>query len=289
MTRAQEPTGAADAAPGAPQPFRVVLPAFHPGEPPFEGPLDLLLHLVKEHRVDVFDIPIARITEAYLATLQALRELDVDVAGEFLHMAAQLMLIKSRLLLPRTEVADDGEGEESPGDPRAELVRRLLEYQKYRAAAEALARHDILDRDVFARRARAERPPAPEGPEGLAEVSVFRLVQALDRALEGLAGDRGQEIAVDRLSITDAIGRIADALRLRQRISFAELLAGAAAGGRAAVIAAFLAVLEMARLRLVRVFQAPLDEAGPDAEIVVEARETLGEGAGGSKGAEDYR
>jgi segregation and condensation protein A len=289
MTRAQEPAGAADVAAGAPQPFRVVLPAPRPGEPPFEGPLDLLLHLVREHQVDVFDIPIARITEAYLATLQALRELDVDVAGEFLHMAAQLMLIKSRLLLPRTEVADDADAEEPQGDPRAELVRRLLEYQKYKAAGEELARHDILDRDVFARRARAERPPAPEGPEGLAEVSVFRLVEALDRALEGIAPDREHEIAVDRLSITDAIGRIADALRLRRRISFVELLEGAAAGGRPAVIAAFLAILEMARLRLVRVSQAPLDEAGPDAEIVVEARETLGEGSAGPMGVEDYR
>lgn len=289
MTRAQEPTGAADVAPGAPQPFRVVLPAPRPGEPPFEGPLDLLLHLVKEHQVDVLDIPIARITEAYLAALQALRELDVDVAGEFLQMAAQLMLIKSRLLLPRTEVADDADAEEPQGDPRAELVRRLLEYQKYRKAGEELARHDILDRDVFARRARAERPPAPEGPEGLAEVSVFRLVEALDRALEGIAQDPGHEVAVDRLSVTDAIGRIADALRLRRRVSFLELLAGAAAGGRPAVIAAFLAVLEMARLRLVRVFQAPLDEAGPDAEIVVEARETLGDGSAGPQGVEDYR
>lgn len=289
MSKAEERAGDADAAAEAPQPFRVVLPAFRPGEPPFEGPLDLLLHLVKEHQVDVFDIPIARITEAYLATLQALRELDVDVAGEFLHMAAQLMLMKSRLLLPRTEVADDGDADELQGDPRAELVRRLLEYQKYKAAAEELARHDILDRDVFARRARADRPPAPEGPDGLAEVSVFRLVEALDRALQGIEGDRGQEIAVDRLSITDAIGRIADVLRLRRRISFVELLEGAAAGGRPAIIAAFLALLEMARLRLLRVFQAPLDEAGLDAEIMVEARETLGDGAPGPQGVEDYR
>jgi segregation and condensation protein A len=96
-------------------------------------------------------------------------------------------------------------------------------------------------------------------------------------------------VAVDRLSITDAIGRIADALRLRRRVSFAELLEGAAGGGRPAVIAAFLAVLEMARLRLVRVFQAAADEAGPDAEIVVEARETLVDGTAGPKGVEDYR
>jgi len=289
MSKAAEPAGAVDAAAEAPQPFRVVLPAVRPGEPPFEGPLDLLLHLVTEHQVDLFDIPLARITEAYLATLQALRELDVDVAGEFLHMAAQLMLMKSKLLLPRTEVADDGEPEEPPGDPRADLVRRLLEYQKYRAAAEALAGHDILDRDVFARRARAERLPAPEGPEGLAEVSVFRLIQALDRALQNVEPDRSHEVEVDRLSITDAISRVAEVLRLRRRVSFAELLSGAAVGGRSAAVAAFLAVLEMTRLRLVRIFQVPADEGGPDSEIVVEARDTLGDGFNGPEGLGEYR
>src|SRR5512140_3414668 len=92
--------------------FRVSLPPLRKGEPPFEGPLDLILHLVKEHEVDVFDIPIAKITESYLATLELLRELDIDVAGEFLHMAAQLALVKSRLLLPRTEVAEDAAGAE---------------------------------------------------------------------------------------------------------------------------------------------------------------------------------
>ncbi len=164
--------------------FRVRLPPLRPGEPPFEGPLDLILHLVKEHEVDLFDIPIAAITESYLATLQALRQLDIDVAGEFLHMAAQLLLMKSKLLLPRTEVAEDTAPEDTGVDPRAELVRRLLEYQKYRAAAEELGSRDILDRTVFTRRARAERPAAPDGPEGLADVSVFKLIEALDRALE---------------------------------------------------------------------------------------------------------
>src|SRR5512133_1757869 len=144
--------------------FRVALPPFRAGEPPFEGPLDLLLHLVKEHQVEIFDIPIARITEAYLETLKALRELDIDIAGEFLHMAAQLMLMKSRLLLPRTEVAEDAPTPEDQGvDPRAELVHRLLEYQKYKAAGEELGSRDILERSVFVRRARAERPAAPEG------------------------------------------------------------------------------------------------------------------------------
>ncbi len=281
------PAGAAARA--AAESFRVRLPPFREGEQPFEGPLDLLLHLVQEHQVDLFDIPVARITEAYLATLQAMRELDIDIAGEFLHMAAQLLLMKSRLLLPRTEVAEDAQPEEPAGDPRAELVRRLLEYQKYRAAAEELGRHDILDRDVFARRARAERPAPPEGPEGLADVSVFKLVEALDRAVKNARPELGAEIAADRLSITDAITRVAEVLKARRRVSFAELLAGPGGEhGRSAVIATFLAVLEMARLKLLRLFQPAVDEAGAGAEIVVEARETLGDGPL-EPTTEDYR
>ncbi len=266
--------------------FRIRLPAARPGEPPFEGPLDLLLHLVHEHQVDVFDIPIARITESYLAALEALRELDIDLAGEFLHMAAQLMLVKSKLLLPRTEVAEDAQPDDGGVDPRAELVRRLLEYQKYRAAAEELGRHDILDRDVFARRARGAPVAAPDGPEGLADVSVFKLIEALDRALANARPEVAHEVVTDRLTINDAISRVAEALRMRRRASFAELLS--AGVRRSDIIATFLAVLEMARLRLVRVFQARADEAEAGSEIVVEATDTLGEGSAGP-GVEDYR
>ncbi|HEY6106673.1 MAG TPA: segregation/condensation protein A, partial [Anaeromyxobacteraceae bacterium] len=204
--------------------FRLTLPPFRPGEPPFEGPLDLLLHLVREHRVNLFDIPIARITDGYLSALQALREMDIDLAGEFLHMAAQLVLMKSRLLLPRTEVGEDAAPEEAGGDPRAELVRRLLEYQKYKAAGEELGRHDVLDRDVFTRRHRAAPILQPEGPEGLAEVSVFKLIEALDRALRAARPQVGHEVIADRLSVADALGRVAEVLRLRGRVSFAELL-----------------------------------------------------------------
>ncbi|HTP52009.1 MAG TPA: segregation/condensation protein A [Anaeromyxobacteraceae bacterium] len=289
MTRDTTPSGAVAGEPSPPQPFRVTLPPVRDGEPPFEGPLDLLLHLVKEHEVDLFDIPIARITEAYLGTLEALRELDIDVAGEFLPMAAQLMLMKSKLLLPRTEVADDAEATEDEGDPRAELVRRLLEYQKYKEAAEELGRHDILDRDVFARRARAPKVAQPEGPDGLAEISVFKLIEALDRALAHASPEAAHEVAGDRLSITDAISRVAEILRTRRRASFADLLGAAGAAGRTAVIATFLAVLEMARLRLLRVFQEAAGESGAGGEIVVEASETLGSGFSGPEGVEEYR
>jgi segregation and condensation protein A len=282
--------GAADpSARAAADAFRVTLPPLRPGEPPFEGPLDLILHLVKEHEVDLFDIPIARITESYLATLEALRELDIDLAGEFLHMAAQLALMKSKLLLPRTEVAEDAAPDDAGVDPRAELVRRLLEYQKYKAAGEELGGRDILDRTVFVRRARAERPASPEGPEGLADVSVFKLIEALDRALAHARPDTAHEIHTDRLTISDAIARVADVLRLRRRATFEELLAGPSERrhDRASVIATFLAILEMTKLKLVRITQAPLDDAGPGAEILVEARDTLGEDV--PTGQEDYR
>jgi segregation and condensation protein A len=281
--------GAGPTARAAADAFRVALPPLRAGEPPFEGPLDLILHLVKEHEVDLFDIPIASITESYLATLEALRELDIDLAGEFLHMAAQLVLMKSRLLLPRTEVAEDAPaGDDAGVDPRAELVRRLLEYQKYKAAGEELGSRDILDRAVFVRRARAERPAPLEGPEGLADVSVFKLIEALDRALAAADPRDAHEIATDRLTISDAIARVADVLRLRRRARFDELLSGP--GGRhdrPAVIATFLAILEMAKLKLVSIFQAGLEEAGPGAEILVEARDTLGDG--GPTLQEDYR
>jgi segregation and condensation protein A len=271
--------------------FRVALPPLRPGEPPFEGPLDLILHLVKEHEVEIFDIPIAKITESYLATLELLRELDIDVAGEFLHMAAQLLLLKSKLLLPRTEVAEDAAAPEDAGvDPRAELVRRLLEYQKYKAAGEELGGRDILDRSVFTRRARPERPAAADGPEGLADVSVFKLIEALDRALKGARPEHAHEIVTDRLTITDAISRVAEALRLTRRATFEELLAGPERRHtRANVIATFLAILEMAKLKLVRIFQAAADEAGAaGGEILVEARDTLGDDVP-QGGTEEYR
>ncbi|HZZ84498.1 MAG TPA: segregation/condensation protein A [Anaeromyxobacteraceae bacterium] len=274
---AAPPASAADRA--ALDAFKITLPSTKPGEPPFEGPLDLLLHLVKEHQLDLFDIPIARITEGYLATLERLRELDIDIAGEFLHMAAQLMLMKSKLLLPRTEVAEDAPLEDQSGvDPRAELVRRLLEYQKYKAAGEDLGERDVLERDVFTRKVRLPPPEAPEGPEGLADISVFKLIQALDRALKNARPEFGHEVVTDRLSITDAISRVADLLRGRRSATFSELLEGGegeAPRTRSAIIATFLALLEMAKLKLIRIYQAAFEEEGPGAEILVEAKDTL--------------
>jgi segregation and condensation protein A len=233
--------------------FRVALPTF-------EGPLDLLLHLIKEHKVDIFDIPIALITEKYVGHLERMREIDLDIAGEFLVMAATLAHIKSRLLLPRQEIAAAaGEVEqEEQGDPRAELVRRLLEYQKYKEAAETLARQDILDRDVFTRKVPVEAVPIPDDEVGLVEISVYKLIEALDRVLQEAAPKLQHEVVRERFSITEAIARIAERLREAPQLSFYALFEGHRT--RQQIVTTFLAVLEMCKLRLIRVYQGEAEE-----------------------------
>ena len=133
--------------------------AFRIALPNFEGPLDLLQHLIREHRVDILDIPIALITEKYLAHIELMKEINLDIAGEFLVMASTLLHLKSRMLLPREDLPGGQDAREplQELDPRAELVRRLLEYQKYREAADQLALNPILDRDVFPRRVPSKR------------------------------------------------------------------------------------------------------------------------------------
>jgi segregation and condensation protein A len=227
--------------------FRIALPNF-------EGPLDLLLHLIKEHRVDIFDIPVALIARKYLEHVEAMRELNLDIAGEFLVMASTLANIKSRLLLPRQEQAvAETELAEDAADPRAELVRRLLEYQKYKEAAETLGGHDILDRDVFPRRVAVEAVPIPEEEIGLVEISVYRLIEALDRVLKNAAPELQHEIVRERVSISEAIQRIAERLRVASELSFFALFEGPRT--RQEIVTTFLAMLEMVKLKLIRVFQ----------------------------------
>lgn len=241
--------------------FRVTLPNF-------EGPLDLLLHLIREHKVDIFDIPIALITEKYLETLEVMKQLDLDVAGEFIVMAASLAHIKSRMLLPRQEVTTaENEQAEEQGDPREELVKRLLAYQKYKAAAEELGRMDVLDRDVFARRVTPEQIPLADNEVGYAEVSVFKLIEALDRALKAAKKEVPHQVIVDRISIGDAISKLVDRLRTEPKISFFDLLKDQ--GERHRIVVTFLALLEMAKLRLIRIYQEQELE-----DIIISARDT---------------
>lgn len=217
----------------------------------FEGPLDLLLHLIREHRIDVFDIPISLITEKYLESIKAMKELDLDIAGEFLLMAATLTHIKSRMLLPDPEPAPDEDQEQQ--DPRAELVRRLLTYQKYKAAADELARQDLLEREVFTRRAQPELIQLAEGEVGLVEVSIFKLVEALHRMLKEVKQETPHQVFIDRVSLSEAITGIIDRLKAEPRSSYNTLLGDTR--DRQRIVITFIALLEMCKMRLIRLFQ----------------------------------
>jgi segregation and condensation protein A len=233
--------------------------AFRVALPNFEGPLDLLLHLIKEHRLDIFDIPLALVTEKYLEHLEHMREINLDIAGEFLVMAATLAHLKSRMLLPRQDAAEQAADavaelqQEDTGDPRAELVRRLLEYQKYKDAAEQLARQDILDRDVFPRRVPVEAVPIPEEEVGLQEFSVLKLVEALDRVLERLAPKLQHEVVREKVSLTEAIRRLAERLKTQSPCTFESLFDEHRT--RQELVITFLAILEMVKRRLIKVHQ----------------------------------
>nr|WP_255653310.1 MULTISPECIES: segregation/condensation protein A [unclassified Myxococcus] len=229
--------------------------------PNFEGPLDLLLHLIKEHRVDIFDIPLALITEKYLEHLERMREINLDIAGEFLVMASTLAHLKSRMLLPRQDAVAVPEGGEAlaaveePEDPRAELVRRLLEYQKYKDAAEHMARQDILGRDVFARSVPVEAVPIPEEEVGLQEFSVLKLIEALDRVLERLTPKVQHEVVREKITLSEAILRIVGRLRPQGQVLFESLFNEEDTPTRQEIVVTFLAILEMVKRRLIRVVQ----------------------------------
>ncbi len=235
--------------------------AFRVALPNFEGPLDLLLHLIKEHRVDIFDIPLALITEKYLEYLERMREINLDIAGEFLVMASTLAHLKSRMLLPRQDAAAVTEGAEvlaaveEQGDPRAELVRRLLEYQKYKDAAEQLATQDLLGRDVFARNVPVEAVPIPEEEVGLQEFSVLKLVEALDRVLERLQPKLQHEVVRERVTLSEAILRVVERLRPQGQVLFESLFTEEETPSTQEVVITFLAILEMVKRRLIRVVQ----------------------------------
>jgi segregation and condensation protein A len=258
--------GAASSA--APDGYRVNLPMF-------EGPLDLLLHLVQKHELDILDIPIAFITEKYTAYIRLLDELNIDLASEYLVMAATLVHIKSRMLLPNAPVDEEDDPEELGLDPRADLVRRLLEYQKYKGAADELAQRSILGKDVFPRGSSLE---AVGGAMPLMAVSTFQLIDIFQSVLERTAQTRQHEIDFERFSISEKISELLDRLRGERRMEFEQIFAGDRSRGE--VIITFLALLEMTRLRLTWLFQD-----GPLEPIYVELRESE-EDAAEARGAD---
>jgi segregation and condensation protein A len=224
----------------------------------FEGPLDLLLHLIKKNEVSITDIPIASITEQYLATLELMESLSLDVAGEFLVMAATLIHIKSRMLLPAGADEDD---EEEGDDPRDELVRRLLDYQRFKDAADQLEQREILARDVFIRSAMpAEEAVAP----AFRELSVFELLNALRRVIDRLPKDVFHQVELDKVTVREKMTLLLDKLRAEGRVVFEELFNQAKT--RMDVVVMFLAMLELVKVRAIRIFQEQV--TGP---IVIEA------------------
>ena len=225
----------------------------------FEGPLDLLLYLIKKDEVDIYDIPIENITKQYLEYLQMFKILDLDVAGEFVVMAANLIYIKSRSLLPVHQQPPDETAEEE--DPRWELVRQLIEYKKFKDAAGHLQMRELERENLFSRmpekpELRAERP--------LGEVSIFDLINAFQNVLKRLDKKEDlREIFEENFTVSDKIDLIVKMTASGVPLKFSELFASAAS--RTEIVVTFLALLELIRLKQLRVTQT--EELG-EIEIV---------------------
>jgi segregation and condensation protein A len=218
----------------------------------FEGPLDLLLYLIRKNEIDIYNIPIALITEQYLAYLDMMRFLNLDLAGEYLVLASTLIHIKSKLLLPPAE----SEGEEEEGeDPRVGLVQQLLEYQTFKEAALRLDHRPLLERDVFKRGAPVEESTTEEETDNaLIEVDVFELVTAFRRIIAGLDRKEDLEIDTEKMSLTDRINEIMERLSEEGQITFSDLLGDRT--DRRRIIYTFLAILELMKLRMIRAYQS---------------------------------
>jgi segregation and condensation protein A len=224
----------------------VTAPAYTVRINAFEGPLDLLLHLVRTNELDIYHLPIAQITDQYVAYINMFEELSLDVAGEYLLMAASLMYMKSRLLLPR-----DDDDEEQEDEEVADLVRQLAEYQRFREAGEVLRDRLLLDRDVFRR--------SPTVPEGEAEDTPLRqldmadLFEALRRVLAKAAARRPHTVSREEFSVADAARAMVHRLKEATRLEFQELFPDEAPRGL--IIATFLGLLEMVKNGVIRAEQ----------------------------------
>lgn len=217
----------------------------------FEGPLDLLLHLIKKNEINIYDIPIAMIAQQYLTYIEAMKDLNLTVAGEFLVMAATLLQIKSKMLLPVDESAED---EEDGPDPREELVRRLLEYKAFKEAARQLDTQERMWREIYSRPAAAQEAPVDSDETMLDNIGLFDLVDALQGILDRNPGKKLLEIIPDNLTVRDRMNAVLEALEGQESLGFEALFE--ASCHRLVIIVTFLALLELIRLRTVRVYQA---------------------------------
>ena len=238
----------------------------------FEGPLDLLLHLVKKPELSILDIPISFVTEKYLEYLDAMTGLDIDVAGEYLVMAATLCHIKSRELLPSPEPLEEegengeGTGEDVEVDPRADLIKRLLEYQKYKEAADQLGQRPVVGRNVWSRGTPTEDAVGdgvdPDAIAPLAPFPVHKLIEAFDRVMRQAKVKVTHNVLIDRLSVSQKISELTDRLEKEGRFAFTSMFSFLKDGVERSIdevkheaVVTFLALLEMGKLRLLRLSQ----------------------------------
>ena len=212
--------------------------------------MDLLLHLVREQKLDIENIPIARITEQYLAYIEVMQTLNLDVAGEFLVMAATLMYIKSKSLLPRRD--DEEDEPEDPETMARELSRRLIEYERFKEAAVRLWERPVLGRDVFVRDFREN--DIAEDEIVITELSMADLITAFKDALSRMPAGESHEVFVERITIADAISSILDRINAEGSVKFESIVAQCST--RNEIISFFLGILELVRLKTIRVYQA---------------------------------
>jgi len=215
----------------------------------FEGPLDLLLYLIKQDELDIYDIPIERITRQYMQYLDIMKMLDLNIAGEFIVMAATLMMIKSRMLLP-VEERHELEEEE---DPRWDLVRQLVEYKKFKDAASHLGELEVRQENMFARTGDGIQL-GPEPDIALEDVSIFDLISAFNEALRKAPREELKEIFAEKFTVADKIDHIILIMRERGKASLSRLLAGMT--HRYEMVCTFLAILELIRLKQVKAKQS---------------------------------
>ncbi len=214
----------------------------------FEGPMDLLVYLIKKNEVEIWDIPIGLITEQYLAYIDLMQSMNIDLAGDFLVMAATLARIKSRMLLPLHSDTD-----EESEDPRLEIARPLEEYLKIKSAAENLSSHELLGYDIFARNPGKDMVPEIELATQPLNVDIFQLFAAFSLVLENAGFDQKVEFTRERFSIQDKINEIIRLLEAENALNFQEIFSHK--GDREEIIVTFLAILELAKLELIRISQ----------------------------------
>ena len=220
----------------------------------FEGPLDLLMHLIRKNEINIYDIPISLVTQQYLEYIDLMNELNLEIAGEFLLMAATLTHIKSKMLLPREEKAGDDEEAE---DPRAELLRKLLEYKSFKEVAEELGKREDTWRDIF------YNPPdkSMEGEdEVFIEVGLFELLEAFRDVLEQIPDKRYMEIVPDELTVRGRMTAIIEKLDAAAAEGVTLLTLIEEGSTRRNIVVTFLALLELARLRLIKLLQVSSSE-----------------------------